>query len=136
MDDCSTVPICVPYQGVHQWFDGSVDLVGYSVVFTPDSVAPDGYTYASTAGLVDYPVTPGSGDATMELPLGNDDSAEVLLSEFSTDVLSHWRPQPPVVPEPWTVFAPGWTVAGQSEGTTALCTTRPDTASPSNVGRF
>ena len=80
---CAGTLYCGPYQGYWEQFTSSTDawdLEGYTIQFTPDATAPEGYTWSATGGVTDYPIPPGTGDASAVLVLGDDDAVAYDLT--------------------------------------------------------
>ncbi|MFH1435567.1 MAG: proprotein convertase P-domain-containing protein [Pseudomonadota bacterium] len=84
--DCSDEPECVPFRGYWEQFGVGdvVDVVGYSITFTPDAGDENLYTWEYADGVTDFPISPGGGDVTSRLALDDDDSIEYTFSVVSS----------------------------------------------------
>ena len=83
--DCSDEPECVPFRGYWEQFGAGdvVDVVGYSIIFTPDAGDENLYTWEFSDGVTDFPITQGEGDVTSRLALDDDDFIEYTFSIVS-----------------------------------------------------
>lgn len=90
VDDCGDSPSCGPAPGYWELFSdaaGASDLVGHSLVFTPDAADPNGYVYSVAGGLTSLPIEPGSGPSSVSLALANDAYEEVAFGGAATVTL-------------------------------------------------
>ncbi len=78
--DCAENPACLPARGIFEMFEGGaedpIDLMGFSLTFTPAPAEVDGFTWSVEGGLEAFPVAPGSGTDSETLFLEDDDFVE------------------------------------------------------------
>lgn len=88
---CSDRPWCDPPLGDWEMFTGAVrsdytDISGHALVFTPDPESPSLYSWSASPSGGDYPVEPGTGDASLVVFPGAESAVEypfTLLEGFS-----------------------------------------------------